>query len=495
MSGDTLSARRPQWDGLSGEERKAYLLETHEAAHHGAYYSTPCGGLIWRLNQTISRDCQFVTNKCRERGIEFDGIMSSREQVGDPGWRTEFLAGETRGMESRTREYIVEVAVAIEDLVRFRSTLLDKRVDREMTVGQFIDLANRVYAYLEKRCEVSFPTAWTSRLNRDEPLFAGNHEYNLNDVLECQAISVELFTLRALGDLGAFAERIASAKRLWPSVFEEALELAETEDPYGSSPYYIQVASLTAMCGAVDVIAVDAARVRYIEDEFPWFRFLRWKDGNAHLITSSIENLMAWNGQHFVSDASRWLVIYDWTRSQGVERIQQMMATLSSIGLDIQMYSMHRGSELNMRFLATALQVAFGTGRELPIEPLNPGDWMNATRLAIHIIEFDNGLLFSGLDLNGLYPKNHPIRELAVFPMMQSDVFQIMANIVNGTSARNSFAKFARRSVPKIDILRPKLRELFGEESSMSDSICDVLIAIYERGIDPAYLEGSGRYI
>jgi len=495
MSGGMLSQRKSQWSGLSDEDRFAYLLETHEMAHHGLFFSTTAGSLIWRLNQVISRDCGYLMSFCEKRNITFVGPGIPRENFKSPVWRLAFLEGANSPEEAIRRAYCLSVFEALEKTVRFKSILISKKPDTLVTVGEFVELANFVYAYLEDRCERPFVTAWKSKRSAAEPLFEHGHAYNLTDIAECQAISAELHTLRALDDLERFSQRVTAASNgPYRTAFDVGRTLAKTQDKFCFSPHYMSVNALTALCGAIDTVSPESSRERYIEDEFPWFRFRSWADGQGPLFRTSIENLFDWAQQPLIGQGANWLKFYDWEQVEGIDRVNQYLASVASLGLDMQIYSMHQGAMLNMRFLATVLADASPGSARPPGADLNPGDWMNQTRLAIHMIEYDDGLLFDGLDLDELYPTEHPIRQLAAFDLMQSPVFQLMAHIINGTSARNQFASFYWRQVPKLDIIRPKLDKHFGA-GSMADELSDMLKNVYERGTNAILLVNRKRYV
>lgn len=495
MSGGMLSQRKSQWNGLNDEDKFAYLLETHEMAHHGLFFSTTAGSILWRLNQVISRDCGYIMHVCDERNITFDSPGIPRESLKSPTWRQRFLAGADSREEETRRAYCLNVFDALEKTIRFKSILISKKPDTSVTVGEFLELANFVYAYLEDRCEQPFVTAWKSKRPAGDALFENGHVYNLNDIAECQAISSELHQLRALDDLKRFSQRVATAsKGPYGTAFDVGRIFARTQDKFCFSPHYMSVNALTALCGAIDTVSPEASRERYIEDEFPWFRFRLWADGQGDLFRTSLENLIDWTQQPLIGQGANWLTFFEWDRVEGIDRVSKYLASVASLGLDMQMYSMHQGAMLNIRFLATALADALPGGKRPPGADLSPDDWMNQTRLAIHMIEYDDGLHFNGLDLDELYPTDHPARQLTTFSLMQSPEFQFLAHIINGTSARNQFARFYWRQVPKLDIIRPKLDKHFGADS-MADELCDMLKNVYERGTNAILLVNRKRYV
>ncbi len=70
----------------------------------------------------------------------------------------------------------------------------------------------------------------------------------------------------------------------------------------------------------------------------------------------------------------------------------------------------------------------------------------------------------------------------------------LMAHLINGTCARNQYARFAWRQMPKLDIVRPKLTNLFGP-GSLADGMCDMLKNVYERGANPILLVNRKRFV
>ncbi|CDZ59636.1 hypothetical protein [Neorhizobium galegae] len=495
MSGAMLSARRPVWDALSPEDRQAYLLERHEMAHHALMFSTPAGGLIWRLNQVIARDAGYLLQKCDEWQIKFDGHASPRRCFADATWRAKFLKMAATAENGRHRDYCVEVFEAASKVIAFKEVLIEKGADGDLTVGEFLDLANFVYAWLEKRCAVPFVTMWKSRRPRDEKLFKPGEEYNINDIAECHAIGAELFVLRALGDPAAFKARADLAlKGPYRKAFAAAVSHASTDGDYGFSPYFVQVAALTAMSGNIDTVAADGPKERYIEDEFPWHRFAQWQDNQTPALVSSIQSLIFWHGRPLVGAGSRWLKFVDWHQLQDFAKVQGLVDTFSSLGLDLQIHAMHQGAMLNGRFLATMLADGVPTASRLPLPALSREEWFEETLLSIHMIEYDDNLLFTGEDINEIYPADSPLRMMAIFDQMRSPIYQFMAHIMTGTAARNTFARFDHRQIPKIDVLEPKVLRLF-EEKDFATSICQLFRNLYERHVPETLLVRLKRYI
>ncbi len=467
-------------------------------AHHALMFSTPAGGLIWRINQVISRDAGFVLRNCRERGIEFDGLHSPRECFGSPEWQKEFLEGAINHEDSLRRGYCLTVFTAMERLVQFRTILMGKGVRRkhaDLTVGEFLELVNFVYDYLQDRCDCAFATKWKTRRSHEEKLFPEGEQYNINDIAECHAISAELFVLRALGDSKAFKNRLQRALNgPYGEAFATAVDIGATGDQYGFSPYYVQAAALASLCGSVDTIDPDALKERYIEDEFPWHRFGTWKLQNGAAITSSVLNLLEWSQRPLFGQESNWLRFADWTDMTSIEGVQDFFSSLASLGLDLQVYTMHQGAILNFRFLATTLVESRPSKDPIPFEKLSRDSWIAETNLSIPMIEYDNGILFSGFNLDEIYKQDHPARSMRAFASMRSPVFQLMAHIVNGTSARNQFAEFYERQVPSIDILRGKISEHF-KKPEVAESVCDMLKNVYERGLKATLLVTQRRYV
>lgn len=495
MSGAMLSARRPVWDGLPPQDKQAYLLERHEMAHHALMFSTPAGGLIWRLNQVIAREVGYLQRKCDEWQIIFEGLASPKESFSDAAWRATFMSGAATQEQTQRRAYCLHVFEALQKVVAFKTVIMQKGAMNDLTVGEFLDLVNFVYPYLEQRCAVAFVTEWKSRRPRGEKLFKAGEAYNMNDIAECHAIGAELFVLRALGDTDAFklrAEQAATGP--YRMAFGTAMAHTATQGDYAFSPFFVQVAALTSLCGNIDTISPDAPKDRYIEDEFPWHRFAEWRANQSPALMSSIQSLMAWNAIPIIGAESRWLKFVDWSRLEDFAKVQGLVDTLAALGLDLQIHAMHQGAMLNLRFLLTMLVKELGKTDTLPVPALTPEDWFAETLRSIHMIEYNDNLLFNGIDIDKIHPEGSPLRQLAIFDHLRSPVFQFMAHIVNGTSARNSFAGFYRRKIPKIDVLEPKVLRLF-EEKEFATSICQLLRSLHERHLPSTLLVLAKRYV
>jgi hypothetical protein len=486
MDGAMLSERRPEWDAMGPLNRKAFLLEKHEVAHHALMFSTPAGALIWRINQVISRDAGFLLRCCNELGIAFEGLESPAEIFRAPLWQQQFLDASTSNENFLRRAYCLKTFSAMERLVQFRSILIGKSVRQEyvdFTVGDFLALVNFCYAYLQDRCDCPFVTIWKSRRSNNEKLFQANGCYNINDIAECHAISTELFVLRALNDVDSLKER-AERVRVGPYnvAFEKTLETTATEDQFGFSPFYIQICALMSLCGDIDTVDINSSKERYIEDEFPWQRFSEWTLSNTRILVSSLQNLVGWCHRPLFGQGSKWIRFADWEPLNSLDNLQNYFSSLASLGLDLQIYSMHKGAALNYRFLFTALAESAPPQNEIPIAKLTNQEWLSETSLAIPLIEYDNGIFFPGLDLDEIYKQDHPIRKMRAFRLMIEPGLQLIAFIVNGTSTRNQFAQFYGRQIPKLDVLRGKLSEHF-TAPGLADSVCDILKNAHERGL------------
>ena len=90
LTGGQLSDFREAWRGMSADDRRAYLLEQHEFAHHALMFSTPAGVLNWRINQIISRDIQWILRKCADYGVSFPSGTPPRTVLSKREWQVAF---------------------------------------------------------------------------------------------------------------------------------------------------------------------------------------------------------------------------------------------------------------------------------------------------------------------------------------------------------------------------------------------------------------------
>ena len=493
FSGGMLSQFSESWLASEPSERRTYLLEVHELAHHSLMYSTPAGALIWRINQVISRDVNYLLKQCRVYGIKFTGLKTPEAALLDEAFQTEFLKGAAPD-ERAKKDFFLYVVDSLHQLVELRNVLMGKNLaqrHKALTVQEFLDLANSAYRYLAERCECSFPKEWKTRLAADELVFPEQYGFNMTDIAECHAVSAELLHLRALGDMDGFKSRSHEFRAAqFARAFVHAESVATTSDVFGISPHFVQLHAMMSFCGQIDT--TDVAE-RYVEDEFPWWRFRSDKLGNSGRIAECLLSLSNWGERPLFGEDSRWIQ-YGAGNPLAADQIERFLGSLASFGLEMQVQQIHAGARINARYLATMLNDSATSKKRLPFEPLTTEQWREKLFFATPFIEYTDGFLFNGYDLDEAVKPDHPLRKLPVFDYLRIEGYQMLAHLINGASARNSYAEFAGCIVPSVEILKGKLaRQLRSEQ--LAGEFCKLLSNVYETGRPHLRLlpAGAGR--
>ncbi|MYM26271.1 hypothetical protein GTP46_26935 [Duganella sp. FT135W] len=157
LTGGLLSTFSSAWAQCDPTEKKAYLLEQHELAHHALMYSTPAGVFNWRLNQTIFRDILFVLKKYKEASGHFPEFQSPRSFFNRVTWKGAFRA-DVDPQSAQTKAYVIHTIEALEKLIQLRAIFFGNGAATkysELTMGELVNLMNSSYAYLMDRCDCS----------------------------------------------------------------------------------------------------------------------------------------------------------------------------------------------------------------------------------------------------------------------------------------------------------------------------------------------------
>lgn len=483
-----MSLLGPQWSAASEADRAAYLLELHECSHHALMYSTPAGVLLWRLNQVISRDIAWILSKLAELGIDLSALSTPESQLTNPDWQAAFGARDSP--EYPVRSYVLHTIRSLTDVLALRRILFGRGAaafHADLTFGELAPLMERVFSYLADRCEVPFTTAWTSRLPEGTLVFPRELSFNVMDIAEVHAISAELFALRAVGDIEGFTRRRAEAEAgPFHAAFATGVALTKEVNDLGLSPHQMQMAAIIACSGALDVHREQS--VCYLEDELPWWRFGDPQIFHSEMVKGATKNCISLSREPLIGADSNWLRITDYEPASSVVRpnridaqsFSSLVVSLASLGLDLQIYGLHQGLELNWRFLVSTLVASDPSAPGIGGERISYQEWREKLHLSIYMIEYTDGILFHGADLDDIYPPESPVRRVNAFSRFQSPTYQLLAHLLNGAIARTNFAAYAGKIIPRSDVLHGKIAALF--DTDTADFICDVMAHMFEAG-------------
>ncbi len=483
-----MSHLGPQWEAASSADRKAYLVELHECSHHALMYSTPAGVLLWRLNQVISRDIAWIFKKLAELGVEISELETPEAQVTDPAWQAAFASQGHGGIHARG--YVLHTIRSLTDVLTLRSIMFGRgagSTHAELTFGELAPLMERVFTYLADRCDVRFITNWKSRLPDNTLVFPPATPYNVMDIAEVHAIAAELFALRAVGDLEGFARRRHEAESgPFGAAFSTGAALTKHVNDLGLSPHQMQIAGLIACSGALDVHQEPG--ITYLEDELPWWRFGSDRVLHGEMVKDAAQNCLSLSSERLIGAGSNWLNIKDakaFPAGTGPAKIDDqsfsaLITSLTTLGLDLQIYELHQGLTLNWRFLLTTLIGEDASLSLLDQDRISYQEWRERLHLSISLLEYTDGLLFPATDLDKVYPPESPLRQTAVFTRFQEPVYQLLGHLLNGATARTHYAAYAGKLIPRSEVLHGKIAAAFG--LAAADLICAVMAEMFETG-------------
>lgn len=484
-----MSKRARQWREASDLDRKTYLLELHESSHHALMYSTPAGALLWRLNQVISRDISWIFRKLADLDVVLSTHKTPEAQLTDPEWQARFA--ESAAGELGSRSDMLRVIRSLSDLITMRSIFFGRNAARmhgELTFAELAPLLERCFPYLAERCEVQFVTKWKTLLPGHTRVFPPEKAFNVMDIAEVHAIAAELLALRAAGDLEGFAKRRTQAEAgPFATAFATAVAATRHVNLLGLSPHQMQVAALIACSGPLDVSS--ETKVAYLEQALPWWRFASRNIFESGFVKDAVSQCLSLAGEKLIGSGSRWLTIVDHDEVDAATGkpeayagyLAALATSLSALGLDLQIHALHQGLALNWRFLLTLMVGPDPPPGAPKFDRLSDQSWRSALLAAIPLVEYTDDLLFHGVDLGAVYPRDTPLREMRIFKTFRQRDYQLLAHLLNGAAARTNYAAYAGKLIPRSEVLHAKIATALGTKAT-ADLICTVLAHLFETG-------------
>ncbi|MDR3474380.1 MAG: hypothetical protein P4M09_22250 [Devosia sp.] len=477
LSGDSLAQLGGVWRELDEEDRQAFLLEHHEFAHHALMFSTPAGVLNWRINQVISRDVQWVLRKCHEFNVEFPEGKTPQQVVSTRAWQVAFKR--RNDVDRGTKQALLHTITALEDLIRLRRILFEPGAARtfaDLTFGELLDLLKRSFPYLGMRCDVGLCGDWRTRLPRTTKVFPEGKAFNLVDIAEVHAIAMELFVLRAVGDIDRFHQRVERGRGGPHGVaLDVAIQATSEVNELGLSPHQMQMLALIAFSSALDVPAPTTKTI-YLEEALPWWRFAAPTLVTTATYMDAVGNSLAIATSPLVGPGSQWLKMAggDWplTQLKSLEQFGAFAMSLSSLGLDRQIHAIHQGAILNWRYLLTQLEASFDLPQALKFDRLSGEAWRGEVQSAVLLAEYKDGLHFRYADFAELYPEGsfhrHTVKSLDRYG---EPAYQLMGQLLNGAIPRIMYAGYSGRLLPRLHTLEPKLATYFDNPELATNTV------------------------
>lgn len=491
LSGGLLSEFADVWKTLSDDERQAFLLENHEFAHHALMFSTPAGVLNWRINQVISRDVQWILYKAATYGVAFPPGVPPQEIVSTRAWQVAFKR--RADVDRETKQELLRTITSLEDLIRLRRILFEPGAATsfaDLTFGELLDLLKRCYAYLSDRCDIRFCKDWRTNLPRSTRVFPEGGAFNLVDIAEVHAIAMELFVLRAVGDVAGLERRLERARQgPYGAALDVAVAATGEANELGVAPHRIQLLSLIAFSSALDMPPGDVKTI-CLEEALPWWRFTSGEAFTARTYIDALKNCFSASVEPLVGQGSCWLQVADvpWppAASPRADALPGHFMTLSALGLDRQIHAIHQGARLNWRYLATQLEQSFGGRHQEEFDRLTPEAWRGELQNAVLLVEYNDNLQFRYADYRELYPPGSPHRvALRSLDRYGEPAYQLMGQLLNGAVPRIMYAAYAGRLLPRLGILEPKVAAYF-EDASIGANTVSMLESLLEGAMSNA---------
>lgn len=472
----SLAGHRDLWAELGEHERQAYLLEHHEFAHHALMFSTPVGVLNWRINQVISRDVQWVLKTCHEYGEDLPVDLPPQSRLSTREWRTGFKR--RSDVPRPVKKELLRTLAGLDDLVQLRRILFEPGAAAsfpDLTFGDLLALFGRAHPYLQHRCDARFCLDWRTKLPLNTKVFPPDKAFNVVNIAETHAIAMELFVLRAVGDLEGLRRRLDSARQgPHAQALNIAVEATSGVNDLGLSPHQMQLLALIACSTTVD-IAPPGSKTQYLEEVLPWWRFTAAEPFEAGHYLDALKNCMAISTESLVGPGSQWLQLSEYAPPEPNEvslaSVTALLKSLGSLGLDRQIHAIHHGAGLNWRYLATQLEVSLEERLPFAFERLAPGEWRGELQAAVLLVEYKDGVHFRHADFAELYPPGSPYRAHKSLDRFADPAYQILAQVLNGVLPRVMFAAYAGRLLPRLQVLEPKLAEYFANAGSAASTI------------------------
>lgn len=467
LSGDKMTAFADTWKGLNATDRQAFLLEHHEFAHHALMFSTPVGVLNWRLNQVISRDVQWILKKCQDFGESFSTLTPPREVVSARVWQVAFKR--RADVPRDVKNELLLTINSLEDMIQLRALFFEPGAAErfaDMTFRDLLALLKRSFAYLGRRCDVAFPQDWRTKLPLCTKVFTPDRSFNLVDIAEVHAIAMELFILRAVGDIEAMNRRIDEARNgSYGTAVSIAVDATKEVNELGVSPHQMQVQALIAFSATLDIRAPSTKEL-YLEEVLPWWRFSTKAAYQPATYIDALRNCLIISTEPLIGPGSRWLQMVPLPPNALLLTpggMSGLFTTLTSLGLDRQVHAIHRGATLNWRYLATQFEDSFAEKSPFPFDRLNGEEWRGHQQMAALLVEYTDGLNFQHADFDALYPADSPYRTaIPDLDHYADPAYQLLAQLLNGALPRVAYASYAGRAVPALSVLEPKLANYLG---------------------------------
>jgi hypothetical protein len=153
------------------------------------------------------------------------------------------------------------------------------------------------------------------------------------------------------------------------------------------------------------------------------------------LALDALRNCLSLATTRLVNAESRWLVFKDvdmaapWDLETGADRFDDLVTSLRSLSLDLQIRAIHQGATLNASYLMTSLADSNPGMPSAGLPRMSPADWRAQLLLSAPLIEYSDDFFFNGEDLDEVYTPDNPIRRFHLYKRLQHPGDQLLGHI------------------------------------------------------------------
>lgn len=443
-----LYERRPDWESSSEHDKHLMLVEAHESAHHHLFSSTPCGLLLWRLNQVIFRDIEWAKTEAESYGVSPPKNSVPCEFYQQSDFFERLIEG---GCQVTKAEYLRDVYKNIDNCLIVRDILFgarapDKKDYESLTLSDLAARLNSAFDWMSKRCAIPWTRKWKVKGDPMGLVFAGDSPINAHDISEAHAVAHELSLIRAYGDIDGFHQRYMN---VIGTNYERGVEVGKRGLPIVSdidfSPSHLRHRGLLAFSTCIDLtVALAGKDDLYIDEHLPWFNYEHSEIFSSEYNQSAIQVLSQLVTSPIYLPDSQW----GQTHNMNVDPdLQKNASNMLWLGMDLQVRAFHRNAEVNIEYL-----YSFLNKKDFAYDQVAHHAVENN-----YLIEYGDELYALIVNLEEIYKENWSLLSELGFEHFNSLGMQMLCHLFNGAKLRNSIARFLGEQVPSPSIILPKL--------------------------------------
>ena len=172
----------------------------HEQVHHTRLFSTVYGLFLWRLQRQIRTKMGFIIRKLRESDIQrecffplldwYNSVAFEKIKTANPCSDSLFIETIEKlfgiSQEQYNRGYAGNIEFNFDQLnllIQFRNLI---RTNNEMTMRDFVEIANKTFQILKENDDLDATIEWKS-YNIDAPSYLPPNPISSDDMLEIDA--------------------------------------------------------------------------------------------------------------------------------------------------------------------------------------------------------------------------------------------------------------------------------------------------------------------